>query len=277
MTIAIGRLCTTGLIIATDTRMTWDDGSTYDATKIKSQMTNSGVYVIAHSSEDVNAAETLVSKINLNLGRIDPKSLIGVEDTLRDAMTDWYSPFQQSPSGCPTVRLLVGVFLPSNPSSANADGLGLYFCEPPNTVARKMVSDSSMGYVALGAGLKVTDPLFHTLFETPASVAVCLGQISYLMYRAKKDCAAYCGGDTDAVFLKSEYVEPLWIERIDMAVAESFGSRIDKALARTTSAIIPESENADHKTILTLAGDIVGLGLAYRRMQFRSRTGAVIG
>jgi hypothetical protein len=272
MTIAIGRLCTTGLIIAADTRMTWDDGSTYDATKIKSQMTNSGVYVIAHSSEDANAADSLVAEILRELSRIDPKSLVEFEEHVKPSMKAWYAAYTSSPS----MKLIVGVFIPPNSASPNADSLGLYLCEPPTTVARKMPLDSSKGYIAIGAGPKITDPLFHTLFERPVSVRVCLEQISYLMYRAKKDCGAYCGGETDAVFLKSVYAEPPWIKRLDMKVGESFGQLLDTALARTASVIIPEAYATNPKSIVDLAADISSTGLGYIRLQFYSETGELV-
>jgi len=272
MTLALGRICTGGLIIAADTKMTWDDGSTYDAIKVKSEVTDNGVYVIASSSVDGNAADTVVSQLMLDLRRIDPKSLIGVEQTVKAALTDWYSAFR----GNPLVQLLVGVFIPPNPAFSNRHGLRLYFCEPPNTIARKMPSDSSRGYIAVGAGLKIADPLFKILFDSPVSPRVCLGQISYLMYRAKKDCGAYCGGQTDAVFLKETHAEPTWIKRLDMACAESFGPHLDKALGRTASAVISETEGADTKAVLDLASDISFQGLAYRRVQFHSRAGEEI-
>ena len=66
---------------------------------------------------------------------------------------------------------------------------------------------------AEGAGMMITDPLFRTMFGPLVSPRMRLGQLSYLMYRAKKDCPRACGGGTDSVLITQEHSEPLWIER----------------------------------------------------------------
>ena len=263
MTIALGVICRDGLIIAADTRMSTTDGFFFDACKVKSALTASGVFTIAYASESGNAGETLVNEVIADLKTHNPDSLNGVEQWLKAAMTRWYSEYREEPK----TQLIVGTFVNRN--------VGLYFCQPPNTVTRKTFSDSSDGYVAIGLGASVTDPLFRTLFGSPVSPHRCLREVSYLMYRAKKE-NAFCGGHTDAVFLKEEHVEPLRIEHLDMAQAESFGLRVDVALADTATAVLCATKATDPKSILDLANAISFQGLAYQRLQFRSTTGVEI-
>jgi len=265
-------LCQGGMIVAADTQMTWDDASTYDAKKVRTAVTSAGSYAIAYSCPDARAADSLVAKLIADLKAKDPKSLVGVESIAKSTMSQWVSDFTFREDR-PFMQLVLGTFIQHNP----ADGLALYFCEPPNTVTRQTLEDSdSKGYIAIGQGHTVTDPLFRTLFGKLASPHVCLAQLSYLMYRAKKDCRGACGGHTDAVFLKAEHSEPLEVERRDMAQAESLGQWMDAALARTASAIIPEAY-LSNKEFFDLASDIHTKGLGYKNsLQFRSRTGEEI-
>ena len=261
MTIALGVICRGGLIIAADTRMSTSDGFCFDACKVKPFLTPSGVFTIAYASESGNAGETLVNEVTSDLTAKNPDSLNGVEQWLKAAMTRWYSEYREEPK----TQLIVGTFIDH--------GTGLYFCQPPNTVTRKTLSDSSNGYVAIGLGASVTDPLFRTLFGPVLSPHICLREISYLMYRAKKE-NAFCGGNTDAVFLREEHAEPLLIKRLDMAQSESFGSRVDYALARTASEVI--ASTGDDSIILKLASDIYMKGLGYQQLEFHSTTGVKI-
>jgi hypothetical protein len=282
MTIAIGRVCTGGIIIAADTRISWEDGRTSDVKKIRSMKTGCGMYVMAHSSHDANTAESLMVRIEHDLNDNDPRFLMDVEGIIKNAMTTWYSDF--GANNQPDLSLLVAAFV--NPftgwegmsqpppwgdrkfTQMIAPEMGLYLCQPPNTVVNKMSPD---GYVAIGVGANISDPLFNTLFNYSSGPRVCLGQISYLMHRAKKDYGAYCGGQTDAVFLDPELVAPLEIKRTDMAVAESFGPSLDRALSSVASAIIPR-DYAQDKEILEVASRMHGLSLGYLRLQFRSTT-----
>jgi hypothetical protein len=95
------------------------------------------------------------------------------------------------------------------PTQNNSDCLGLYHCESSGILLRKTVEDSN-GYVSIGAGSTVTDPLFRTLFGPLVPPRVCLAQLSYLMYRTKKDCRGACGGETDAALLCIDRHDPVW-------------------------------------------------------------------
>src|SRR5208283_4546566 len=152
MTIALGMTCQGGLVIAADTRMSTPEGVIYDACKLKTFLTIGGVFVIAYSSEIASAGETLVNEVMSDLTANDPNSFTGVEQWLKAAMTRWSSEYKDEPRS----QLILGVFIGGK--------IGLYFCQPPNTVNRKTLSDPSKGYIAVGAGAAVTDPLFRTLF-----------------------------------------------------------------------------------------------------------------
>jgi hypothetical protein len=268
MTIAIGMLCQGGLVIAADTQMTWPDGSTYDAIKVQTLTTPTGAFALAYSCFDMNAAETLVNDLIEDLRLAQPSSLVGFEETIKNRMAQWAAVFTVKDDR-PGVTIIAGARI-------NPNEFGLYLCEPPSTVVRKTFANSN-GYVAAGAGQTVTDPMFRTLFGPAVPPRVCLAQLSYLMYRAKKDCRGACGGETDAVLLSEEYREPTWIERAYMKRAEEYGTALDATLARATSAIFSRTgfddksrfgQFFDPKKICGTFG-LLGFG-------FRARTGEMI-
>lgn len=268
MTIAIGMLCQGGLVIAADTQMTSPDDTTYDAVKVQTLTTPTGGFALAYSCYDVNAAETLVTDIVEDLRLVEPKSLAGFESTIKNQMSEWSKLFTVKDDR-PGITIIAGARI--NPSE-----FGLYLCEPPGTVVRKTLANSD-GYVATGLGQAITDPMFRTLFGPAVPPRVCLAQLSYLMYRAKKDCRGACGGETDAVLLSEEYQEPMWIERAYMKRAEEYGKSLDETLAHVTSAIFSRTgfddksrfgQFFDPKTICGTFG-LLGFG-------FRARTGEMI-
>lgn len=259
MTIALGMICRGGLIIAADTRFATTEGFMQDdGCKVTAFLTPSGVFVTAYTSESGTAGETLVNEITADLKEHDPCSWNAVEQWLKASMVRWYSEYREEPK----TQVIIGAFVNQE--------TGLYFCQPPNTVNR-----NSTGYLGIGVGASVTDPLFRTLFGSVVSPHMCLREISYLMHRAKKE-NAFCGGHTDAVLLKEEYAQPLRIEQRDMAQAEVFGSQLDSTLARTATAVLCRTNPTDPLAIIDLANDIARLGLPYERLQFRSTSGIEI-
>ena len=260
-------LCQGGIIVAADTQMTYMDGTTYDAVKVQTLTTTTGVFAIAYSCTDVNAAETLVSDILLDLKLTEPRSLAGFEDTVKNRMAQWSAVFTVKDDR-PVVTIIVGVRI--NPSE-----FGLYLCEPPGTMVRKTFQNSD-GYVAAGAGIGVTDPMFRTLFGSPVAPRVCLAQLSYLMYRAKKDCRGACGGATDAVLLSADHPEPLWIQRALMKMAELRGVFLDKALARVASKILSRHGFDDESRFAELFDPKAADKLFGSSPLFIARTGEVI-
>ena len=266
MTIAIGMLCQGGVVIAADTQMTWPDNTTYDATKIQGATIATGCLAVAYTCLNMNAAESLVHDLIVDVTMASPKSLSGLEDTIKNRMSEWSKAYTVQ-NDRPDVALIIGARI----NGRDGNEFGLYLCEPPGTVVRKTVENSN-GYVAEGAGLAVTDPLFRTLFGPLVPPRVCLGQLSYLMYRAKKDCRGACGGGTDAVLITGEYDAPLWIERSDMKQAESRGRFLDETLSKVASAVMSRRKSDD---VSGFAGFFDGYRNQLANL-FRARTGEVI-
>ncbi len=237
MTIAIGRLCTEGLIIAADTRVVMSDGATSDAVKVHTDISPTGQFVIANATGDGNAANTLIPDILDELKRDDPQTLGAVETNVRATMARWVS---QHPHGAPSIQMIFGAYVDRvvSPDRRSGGGIGLYFCEPPNTMVKKEVVDDSRGYIAVGLGASITDPIFRLLFFAPDSFRTTLLQISYLMYHAKKDMASGCGGYTNAVFLKYGHRFPVWIDRACMTIAEQTGDYLDIYLRQTAWSVV---------------------------------------
>jgi hypothetical protein len=237
MTIAIGALCSDGLIVAADTRVVMTDGATSVGVKMHTGMSSTCSFVIANATDDGNAANTLIPDIISELEQDDPQSLPLAEMNVRATMARWVS---QHPHGAPPVQLIMGIYVntPQSPIGRNGGGMELYFCEPPNTMVRKTALDDCRGYIAIGAGSIVTDPLYRMLFAGSASTRGRLLQISYLMYKAKKDMASACGGKTNAVLLRHNHEFPVWIDNIYMTIAERNGETFDMVLRQAAWGMI---------------------------------------
>lgn len=252
MTIAIGVLCADGLIVAADTRVVMSDGATSTGVKVHTGMSDTCSFVIANATDDGNAANTLIPDIISELEQGDPQSLPDAETNVRASMARWVS---QHPHGAPPVQLIMGIYVdrPQYPIGRNGGGIELYFCEPPNTMVRKTALDDCRGYIAIGAGSVVTDPLYRSLFAGSASTRARLLEISYLMYRAKKDMASACGGQTNAVVLRSKHEIPVWVPPVNMAMAEHQGQLFDATLRQAAWGIIgnfPAESEPDYQTKL---------------------------
>lgn len=210
MTIAIGMLCDEGLIIAADTMAALTDGTTRQAVKIHEAFTDSFACVIANAAADGNAVNTLVPDILADLRKKNLSCFADAEKSIRNSMFQWADQFRQ---GNPDTQLIIGISIirPSVPDVRLGGGIRLYYGEPPNTMLPVELNDASTGYVGAGMGASITDPIFRTLFGMEVSVNVALRQTAYLMYRAKKDAASSCGGETHAVVLKSGSTRPLWV------------------------------------------------------------------
>lgn len=233
MTIGIGMFCQGGLVVAADTQMTYSDGTTHNRSKIKSLSAATGAYVIAYSCLDINHAEALANEILTDLNLSDPKSFIGVEEIVKNRLKQW-AEMPTLRDDRPYIAFILGCRL--DPTPNNSDCLGLYLFESSGIVLRKTIEDSH-GYVAIGAGAVVTDPLFRMLFGSLVHPRVCLAQMSYLMYRAKKDCRGACGGETDAVLLRTDDPEPAWVEGMIWA-EQKYGGALDGMLSRLTEKIM---------------------------------------
>ncbi|MGO8719051.1 MAG: hypothetical protein ACLQMO_07510 [Acidobacteriaceae bacterium] len=267
MTIAIGMLCDEGLIISADTQIGMTDGSTHQGTKVHQAIADTGVYVVANATEDGNAANTLIPDILTDLQNQDPKDFANVERIVRSSMSEWADQYRQ---GNPYIQILLGVSL-NRPRQTNVragGGVRLYNCEPPNTMVPVDRDDSSGGYMAIGAGASITDPIFRTLFGTACSLNIALHQVAYLMYRAKKDASSSCGGNTDAILIKNDFSLPLCVRRTDMELAEMHGNAFEHVL-RMAGCAFYASDDFGAKIIWDATTDyVVRSGASIRSQRF---------
>lgn len=266
MTIALGMLCHGGAVLATDGRSTYEDGAAARARKLCVVSTTDISFAFATAATDLNAAETLVRRIATTLGKAAKtvKEWVHVEDIISGKMADWSAAYGQHPS--PATSLIAGVTVPTL-------GTRLYLCEPPATVLFK-----EEGYIAVGSGAAVTDPLFASFF-TPLSPHcgpqyICR-EAAYLMYRAKKG-NVYCGGPTDAVFLNTAEMSATWINGYDFRDAEAASFQLDLILQQATTAALTDSG----QLLENNASSIKGVILQCERLRetvFHSVQGRIIG
>lgn len=276
MTIAIGMFCNEGLIIAADTQITMSDGTTRYGSKVHQAIADTGVYVTANSSEDGNAANTLIPDMFTELQNKDPKSFAQVEKIVRASMAEWASKYPQQ---IPNTQILLGASIDRTARSEikTGGGLQLYHCEPPDTMLRVDCVDANSGYCAIGAGSTITDPIFRSYFGTECSANIGFQQIAYLMYRAKRDAAGVCGGETNAVLLKDEFSLPQWVQPLYMNVAEGNGFAIDFCIKMAACAVFAEADEA--AAILWDIGrpHIVNQGKLFRSQRFLTQSGEDVG
>jgi hypothetical protein len=229
MTLALAMVCDGGLMLAADTRLSYGDGTiTTEATKLTGFASVGGMYAIAHSSEDANAANSLIGEIRLGLQNNNPKTFQVFEATVSSVLRTSYQPFHDNR---PTIRLLIGACIEQEQDR------GLYLCEPPNTVSRVYEH-----YKAVGDGWQVSDPIYKWFEDrAPWPPHACLCQISYMMYRAKKLFPGSVGGHTDVAFLTDPNSAPYWIKPLSMMTAEAYGINLDRYLSSITSAIMGQN------------------------------------
>jgi len=273
MTIALGALCVNGLVIAADTNVVMDDGSKSQTMKVETLKKPEGGFVIANAAMDGNAAKTLVSNILADIKGNHITDLAYFESLLTDRMTLWASAHSKPPS----VQFVVGASLGPVPEHRHDLRIAaLYFCEPPNTVVRKTEHDDSDGYVAIGSGAAVTDPLHKILFRSwLKSPRVRLAEVAYLMCRAKAD-NALCGGRTTAVFLRDRDQEPIRITPVDMQFAEDHCGTLDYLLGMTADAVITQTDESVVAFSNSLASQVVNVGTKLRNLKFHSLSGEVM-
>ncbi len=269
MTIAIGMLCEGGVIIAADTKVSNPSiGASTDAVKVQTGSSEFGRYVAAYSSERAATGESLLQIVLSDLKLKNPKSLGALKPAVQTTMTKWAKAYTIKDDR-PETQLVLAAFMERNENNQH-DEIGLFLCDPPNTVVQRTFQDSK-GYVSCGVGKTITDPFFRILFGELVSPHHCLCQISYLMSVAKTDYSVYVGGETDAVCLIAERKEPVWIERLDMKMAEGFGEFFDEALASVARVVTSEIEWSDPKETVRILGIMSHIGLAFQRIKFRSR------
>ena len=261
MTITVGLLYRNGIIVAVDTNEVLTDGYKRQAVKVRATSTANGCFAIAHATFDGNAAKTLVAHLIADIEGNQVRSYEYLESLVADRMTEWAGAFREKP---PSVQLILGAHI-------NDMGMALYFCEPPNSVVLE-----ERGYLAVGSGSSVSDPLYKTLFPSvDAPARIRLTQLAYLMYRAKRD-DVYCGGKTIAVIVPAEAKgTPGWVARESMENAEDVVRTFDFLLKTTADAALPLPDES-----LESKGHWLGESATYsarllRNLQFHVSGGVV--
>jgi hypothetical protein len=276
MTIGIGMYCDEGLIIAADTRVALSDNTTRKGEKIRQAIADSGIYVAAVATDDANAALMLISDMLTDLQNLDPKNFAALELQVRNSMSEWAANYTTPP----WVEVLLGAYIDSPPEieAKKGGGLRLYNCEAPNVMHPIDRDENGVGYKAIGMPANVTDPLFRQLFSGfPGSVNSSLHRVAYLMYRAKRDAATYCGDETDTFFVKNEFAPPLRVRRFDMEMAESNGGRVDHVISAAMSALYASSSTGGGVIWEAIKQYVVGTGESFRAHKFLTDTGEEVG
>lgn len=252
MTLALGMLCEDGLILAADTRISYDDGSVTDAIKLKVFESGSGVYATAQSSQDNHAADSLVAELKANVLKEPPNSLVDFVTIAKKTMGEWYVPVYDNR---PIVQLLVVLFI--------ADEYGFYFCEPPNTVT--FIRDQ---YKAIGDARVITDPIYAWFGSGPlVAPHAALCRASYMMHKAKKLHPFTVGGETDTALLMRGSNKPLLIKRLDMKDAEGRGETLDGILARFAAIIMGDCPDGPGE-ISRMGQQIFQFDIDYTKLEF---------
>ena len=238
MTIAIGLQYYGGVLVASDNKVVLSDGSVKYAAKLNAFKGKSGIFAIVASTNDANASKTLENKIEKFLRNNAVSNREELEHAFATQMSSWYVIAGEKAG----IQFVLGACLKN-------DGARLYFCEPPNSFVE--IND---GYVAVGSGASVTDPLHKMLFgfSDHDSPIVSLRKLSYLMYRAKKD-SALCGGRTHCALLHPTFDEPRIVNILDLEAAEKKGPGLDFLLQSAALFALSSTDK-------TLKGNGAGLG-----------------
>ena len=260
MTIAIGMVFGGGIIVAADTNEVLSDGSKRQAQKVRIASTDTACLAIAHATEDGNAAKTLVTHLIADIEGNAVRSWAFLESLLSDRMTQWAGAFYKPPS----VQLVVG-------GRINGSGMALYFCEPPNSVVLQV-----SGYLGIGSGASVTDPLCKLLFPSLVAPARArLTQLAYLMHRAKED-SALCGGKTTAAIVPSDIkIGPGWVLTGSMEKAEENSKAFDFLLQSTAGAATASDEENLQARCVQVGKSIEHMAKFLRQLDFRVSGGPI--
>ena len=263
MTIAIGMLCGGGAVVATDTQGCLGDGTAKRIKKIEAFSGKGMSFVIAYSGEDADSARGLIKEIVRTVESKDVSGWGDIESAISEAMAAWRTAF--APEPIPTTSLVVAFCWLRH-------GLKLYSCELPNNVLPQ-----PEGYIAIGAGAAVTNPLAINLFDpcpqSRPTQMVCR-QIAYLMYRAKKD-NYNCKGGTDAIFLE-DTGNTRAIDASDFKNAEAVSFQLDWIFNCAATATLGGNGEFLAQNIRSV-GAVILMHEAVRGTEFHDSVGNVIG
>jgi hypothetical protein len=252
MTIAIGAEFDGGAIVCADTKVSASDGATsYGSKTFLGVSATRKMYALANSCEDAYAAKMLGSEISTAISDTDKRSRI--EPGIKSVMGSWYSGYRHVQP--PQVQFILAF------TQEGWKNASLYYCEPPNTVAYGSP-------IAIGKGSRAVDPVLSllgpTAQEKPDAKSTLL-RMAYLMYLAKRDEAAACGGETYAIVIVGGGGFAM-VNEEEMRQAEEMAKKLSKAfdsgIFRLTSSQQGSLDEFHQK--------INALLESYRRFEFSS-------
>ena len=240
-----------GFILCADTKIVASDGVTTYGTKLNCTQSMSGEYfAIANASEDGNAADSLAHEILTTLVKSVPgntpmmpaaaQQLVG--PSVKKVMTEWHKSYTQSLP--PSIQFILGC--------AGDLHHSLYFCEPPSTVLAKSWLQLP---ITIGTGGRAIDPLLDTVFTGDSDIKQTLIRLAYLMYRAKKDQARDCGGNTDVLVIKSMGSHPFRVTHKEMARAEAIAPEIDRIILQCLDGLLSQYGRDNQEKFKTMISE----------------------
>jgi hypothetical protein len=253
MTIAIGTLFEGGAIVCADTKVSASDGATTDASKVFLGITRTRrMYAVADSAEDAYAAKMLAEDISTAISRADKS--FRMDDTVKRVMEPWYNSYHHVHP--PQIQFLIAF------TQEKWERAMLYYCEPPSTV-------SWGSPIAIGKGSRVVDPALDILSpigKEKLDAKSALVKLAYLMYLAKRDEGAACGGDTYAIAICADGGYTL-IDEAEMKEAEKIAKKLCGVLGTGLNKI---TSTAANDLLTALPKELNEIGEAYRSLNFKS-------
>jgi hypothetical protein len=253
MTIAIGTLFDGGAIVCADTKVSASDGATTDASKVFLSVTRTRrMYALADSAEDAYAARMLGVEISSAISLADKS--FQINETVKSVMEPWYNSYHHTQP--PQIQFLLAF------TQEGWQQAMLFYCEPPNTV-------SYGSPMAIGKGSRAVDPaldIFNQVGEEKLNAKSALMKLAYLMYLAKRDEGAACGGETYAIVISADGGYSL-IDEGEMREAENVAKKLCRVLGTGLREITSTTPNDSLKTFPKA---MKGVSEAYRALSFKS-------
>src|SRR5579884_3844397 len=106
MTIAMGAYCAGGIVLCADTTIIAGDQK-WQRLKMSHVLGKSGSFAIANSSQDVNAANTLIRNLMDTLRDTDIKNQHQLESLVTSKMTKWSRAYQ---TGHPATQFILAAY-----------------------------------------------------------------------------------------------------------------------------------------------------------------------
>ena|ERR1700691_2096768 len=151
MTIAIGTHFPDGVIVCADTKFVDDNGKISYGKKVYAASVNAKSFVVAHASDDANAATMLSQDILAALCRSTEQSKF--ELIIKKCMSRWQRDYGQS--AVPLIQFVIGC--------SSEQATSIYFCQPPNVVIAKPYTES----VTVGSAVNIIEAVLPIILSRP--------------------------------------------------------------------------------------------------------------